>query len=85
MLSNENQPAFLMPKWRNCDGQAFFRSPLLLVPLMMVLLAASAFAQKPKQPNPLAPKAYVAPQPAQLPSTGAHELTAADLEAFWTV
>jgi CubicO group peptidase (beta-lactamase class C family) len=68
---------------RNCDchGKAFFRTPLLL-PLMMLLLGMSAFAQKPKQPNPLAPKARVAPQPAQLPSTGAHELTAADLEVF---
>jgi CubicO group peptidase (beta-lactamase class C family) len=49
---------------------------------LLIALAASATAQKPKQPNPLTPKPGVAPQPGPLPSTGPHELTAADLEAF---
>jgi CubicO group peptidase (beta-lactamase class C family) len=49
---------------------------------LLIVLAASATAQKPRQPNPLTPKPGVAPQPGPLPSTGPHELTAADLEAF---
>jgi CubicO group peptidase (beta-lactamase class C family) len=51
---------------------------------LAALLALTSFslAQKPKTPNPLAPKSQVAARPEQAPSTGTHELTAADLEAF---
>lgn len=47
-----------------------------------LVLSSMSFGQKPKTPNPLAPKPQVAPRPAEAPPTGAHELTAADLEAF---
>lgn len=56
---------------------------LALIPLFVLGLTTSfASAQKPKTPNPLAPKSQVAPRPAETAPGGAHELTAADLEAF---
>ena len=54
----------------------------VLLSCAFICLANFAVAQKPKQPNPLAPKPSVAAQPGPIPSTGPHDLTAADLEAF---
>ena len=65
-------------------GTSCFRSlPLaILLALMLLIPSPQMLGQKPKE-NPLAPKTPVAaaPQPEQ-PDKTAHELTAADLEAF---
>lgn len=50
--------------------------------LMLPAVSSMSFAQKPKTPNPLAPKPQAAARPAEAAPTGPHELTAADLEAF---
>src|SRR5437660_8588248 len=57
------------------------RFPYLAV--MLLMMAASAWAQKPQVPNPLVPKAKKPPVEAeQPPIPTTHELTAADVEAF---
>src|SRR3989475_228308 len=57
------------------------RFPYLAV--MLLMMTASAWAQKPQVPNPLVPKAKKAPVEAeQPPIPTTHELTAADVEAF---
>src|SRR6266496_450869 len=57
------------------------RFPYLAV--MLLMMTASAWAQKPQVPNPLVPKAKKPPVEAeQPPIPTTHELTAADLEAF---
>jgi hypothetical protein len=61
---------------------ARLRNVLSLSLAVLLALTSFSFAQKPKTPNPLAPKPQAAARPAELPPTGAHELTAADLEAF---
>jgi CubicO group peptidase (beta-lactamase class C family) len=74
----------IIPWMYRCPSQycrANFRT-LVSVACVFICFATFAVAQKPKQPNPLAPKPSVAAQPGPLPSTGPHELTAADLEAF---
>ena len=52
-----------------------------LVSLLVMMLSANLFAQKPKT-NPLAPKAQEQPQAAEHFPSGTHELTQSDLEAF---
>ena len=57
------------------------RFPYLAV--MLLMMTASAWAQKPQVPNPLVPKAKKPPVEAeQPPIPTTHELTAADVEAF---
>src|SRR5436190_24396369 len=57
------------------------RFPYLAV--MLLMMTASAWAQKPQVPNPLVPKAKKPPVEAeQPPILTSHELTAADVEAF---
>ena len=63
-------------------GGAKLHNTVSIAVLVLGLLTSFALAQKPQQPNPLAPKARVTPPPTPAPPVGAHELTPADLEAF---
>ncbi len=63
-------------------GVAKLCNAVSLVFLLLGMMCSPATAQKPKTPNPLAPKPQAAPRPAETAPTGPHELTPADLEAF---
>jgi CubicO group peptidase (beta-lactamase class C family) len=81
VLSNGLYHAPSSGKSRQLPGRAMRRHLSCLI-VAFGLVSTFAFAQKPQQPNPLAPKSQAAPHPAEVAPTGTHEFTAADLEAF---